>query len=51
MEVFKDAHMKFQAERVDNDYMLWNLDVTVGGLQLSSALEAAAVEQSETMMV
>ena len=48
MEVFKEAHVKFQAERVSNVYMLQNLKVTVGGLQLSSALEAVVVEQSET---
>ena len=32
MEVFKDAHVKFQAERVGNIYMLRNLEVRVGGL-------------------
>ena len=51
MEVSKEAHMKFQAERVGNMCMLQNLKVTVGGLQLSSALKAAVVQQSETMMV
>jgi len=51
MEVSKEAHVKFQAERVGNVYMLRNLKVTVGGLQLSSALEAAIVEQSETTMI
>ena len=30
--------------------MLWNLEVTVGGLQLSSASKAAFVDQSETTM-
>ena len=40
----------FQVERVCNVYMLRNSEVTVGRLQLSSASEAAAVKQSETMM-
>jgi len=35
IEVFKEAHVKFQAERVGNIYMLRNFEVTVGGLQLS----------------
>jgi len=35
MEVFKNAYVRFQAERVSNIYMLRNLDVTVGGLQFS----------------
>jgi len=39
----------YQAERVDNVYML-RLEVTVGGLQLSSALKMVFVEQLETMM-
>ena len=39
MEVSKEAHVMFQADRVDNVYMLQNSEVTVGGLQLSSALE------------
>ena len=30
--------------------MLWNSEVTVGGLQLSSASKAVLVEQSETTM-
>jgi len=34
---FQRSHVKFQAERADNVYMLRNLDVTVGGLQSSSA--------------
>ena len=51
MEVFKETHVMFQAERVGNVYMLQHSKVTVGGLQLSSVSEAAAVEQSETMMV
>ena len=50
MEIFKEAHVKFLAERVGNVYMLRNLEVTVGGLQLSSASEAVVVEQSETTM-
>ena len=32
MEVFKEAHVMFQAEYVGNVYMLQNLEVTVGGL-------------------
>ena len=44
MEVSKEAHVKFQAERVDNVYMLRNSDVTVSGLQLSSTLKAAIVQ-------
>ena len=39
MEVSKEAHMKFQAERVGNVNMLQNLKVTVGGLQLSRLLK------------
>jgi len=41
MEVSKESHVKFQAERVSNMYML---KVTVGGLQLSSALKVVIVE-------
>jgi len=44
MKVSKDAHMKFQAERVGNIYMFRNLKVTVGGLQVSSTLRSEAVE-------
>ena len=40
----------FQAERVNNVYMLQNSKVTVGGLQLSSASEVVVVEQLETTM-
>jgi len=40
----------FQAECVGNVYMLRNLEVTFGGLQLSLALKAVVVEQSETTM-
>ena len=50
MEVSKEAHVIFQAERVSNVYMLRNSEVTVGELQLSSALKAVVVEQSETTM-
>ena len=32
MEVSNEVHMKFQAERVGNVYMLQNLKVIVGGL-------------------
>jgi len=46
MKVFKEAHVMFQAERVGNVYMLWNSEVTVGGLQLSSASKVVVVEQS-----
>ena len=38
----------FQAERVGNVYMLRNSEVTIGGLQLSSASKMVIVEQSET---
>jgi len=51
MKVSKEAHMKFQAEHIDDVYMLRNSDVTVGELQLSSASRSVVVEQSETMMV
>jgi len=44
MKVFKEAHVMFQAECVGNVYMLWNSEVTVGGLQLSSASKAVVVE-------
>ena len=32
MEVSKEAHVIFQAERVNIVCMLWNSEVTVGGL-------------------
>jgi len=51
MKVFKEIHVKFQAERVSNMYMLRNLEVTVGGLQLSLASKAVVVKQSKTTMV
>jgi len=44
MEAFKEAHVMFQAERVGNVHMLRNSEVTVDGLQLSSALKAVVVE-------
>ena len=47
MEVSKETHVMFQAELVGNVYMLRNLDVIVGGLQLSSTSKAAAVEHSD----
>ena len=50
IEVFKEAHVMFQAERVGNVYMLQNSKVTISRLQLSSALKVAVVEQSETTM-
>ena len=50
MKVFKDTHVKFQTERVDDVCMLRNSKVIVGGLQLSSASRAKVVEQLETMM-
>jgi len=50
MEVFKEAHVMFQAERVSNVYMLRNSEVTVGGFQLSSASKVMVMEQSETTM-
>ena len=51
IKVFKDAHVKFQAERIDNIYMLRNLEVIVSGLRLSSASRLEVVEQSETTIV
>jgi len=51
MKVLKDAHIRFQAEYVDNVYMLWNSEVTVSGLQLSSASKLEVVEQSKTTMI
>ena len=36
MKVFINAHMKLQAERVDNIYMSRNSEGTIGGLQLSN---------------
>jgi len=50
MNVSKEAHVMFQAERVGNVYMLRNSDVTVGGLQLSSTSKVVVVEQSKTTM-
>ena len=50
MKVSKEIHVMFQAKRVSNVYMLWNSEVTVGELQLSSASKAIVVEQSETTM-
>jgi len=37
MKVFKEAHVKFPTEHVDNDYMLQNSEFIVGGLDLSLA--------------
>jgi len=51
MKISKETHVKFQVKRVGNVYMLQNLKVTVGELQLSSASEAAVVKQSETTMI
>jgi len=51
MKVYKEAHVKFQIERVSNVYMLRNSEVIVSGLQLFSASKAAVVEQSETTMI
>jgi len=50
MEVSKEAHVMFQAERVGNVYMLWNSEATVGKLQLFSASNAEVVKQSKTTM-
>jgi len=50
MEVSKDTYVMFQAEHVSNVYMLQNSEVTVGELQLASALKAVVVEQSDTTM-
>jgi len=43
MEVLKEAHVKFQADRVGYVCMLRTLEVTVSGLQLSSVLKVAVV--------
>ena len=51
MKVYKEAHVKFQIERVSNVYMLRNSEVIVSGLQLFSASRSMVVEQSENMMV
>ena len=51
MKISKEAYVKFKAESVGNVYMLRNSKVTVGELQLSSALKMAVVKQSETTMV
>jgi len=51
VEVSKEAHIKFQAERADNVYMLLNSKLIVGGLQLSLTSKAGVVEQSETTIV
>ena len=50
MKVSKEAHVKFKAESVGNVYILQNSEVTVGGLQLSSASKLVVVEQLETTM-
>jgi len=50
MEVFKEAHVMFKAERVGNVYMLRNSEVIVSELQLSSALKVVVAEQLETTM-
>ena len=50
MDVFKEAHVIFQAKYIGNVYILRNSEVTVSGLQLSSALKVVVVEQSETTM-
>jgi len=51
MEVFKDAHEKFQADCVRDVYMLQNSEVTVGRLQLSSVSKMKVVKQSETTTI
>jgi len=51
MKVSKEAHVKFQVERVDNVYILQNSKVIIGVLQLSLASETVVVKQSETTMV
>jgi len=50
MEVFKEAHVIFQTERVCNVYMLRSSKVKICGLQLFSASKAVVMEQSETTM-
>ena len=51
MKVFKDANVKFQAERVGDVYMVRNLEVIVGGLQLFSASRAEIMKQLGSTMV
>ena len=51
MKVFKEAHVKFRAERVRDVYMLRNSELIFGGLQLTSASKSEVVEQSETTMI
>ena len=46
--IFKEAYVMFQDERVGTVYILRNADVTVGGLQLSSASKVVVVEQLKT---
>jgi len=43
-KVSKESHVMFKAERVGNVYMLRNLGVRVGGLQLSSASKVVVVK-------
>jgi len=50
MKFFKDAHVKFQAERI-SVYMLRNLEITIDGLQLSSASRSEVMKQLEITMV
>jgi len=50
MKAFKETRMMFQAECVDNVYMLRNSEVTVGGVLLTSTSKAVVMEPSETMM-
>ena len=51
MEVSKEAHVKFQAKRIGNVYMLRNLKVIIDRLQLSLASKATVMKQSEITMV
>ena len=51
MKVSKEPYAKFQVKHVGSVYMSQNSNITVGGLQLSSASKAAIVKQSETTIV
>jgi len=44
LKISKETHVMYQAERVSNVCMLRNSEVTVGELQLSSALKVVVVE-------
>ena len=51
MKVSKEAHVKFQVERVSDIYILRNSEDTVGESQLSSDSSSEVVEQSSCCVV